>query len=100
MGDMFASVGKFISPFPLSLMNSPLDPLGLFDTPQQVAIDPAPAPPTIPAPTGQAADELVMPVSDDESVKRARRRAIARRQSQGGRTSTILTSGSGMGLGG
>jgi hypothetical protein len=73
------------------------DILGLMDEPQQVAIDP---PPTVPElPEGQG-EELVMPVSDDEAVKRARRRAIARRQSQGGRTSTILTSGSGTGLGG
>ncbi len=69
------------------------DIFGLFDEPQKVDINPPPTVPELP-------EDEPMPVSDDEDVKRARRRAIARRQSQGGRTSTILTSGSGTGLGG
>lgn len=36
----------------------------------------------------------VMPLADDEAVKRARRASIARQMSRGGRSSTILSSGS------
>lgn len=51
---------------------------------------------TAPAP---APEPPVMPLADDEAVQRARRNAIARRMSAGGRSSTILT-GSGDSLGG
>jgi hypothetical protein len=44
---------------------------------------PAPAPET-----------PVMPMADDEAVRRARRAALARQMSRGGRSSTILSSGS------
>jgi hypothetical protein len=35
----------------------------------------------------------VMPLADDEAVKRAKRQAIAKRMSAGGRSSTILSQG-------
>ena len=40
------------------------------------------------------APELVMPIADDEAVKRARKRSIAAQLQRGGRESTILTTGS------
>jgi hypothetical protein len=46
---------------------------------------PAPAAPTA-AP--------VMPIADDEAVRRARKQSIARQMGRGGRTSTMLTSDS------
>ncbi|WP_016745751.1 hypothetical protein [Rhizorhabdus wittichii] len=46
----------------------------------------------------KAADDTpVMPVADDEEVRREKRRSLARQLSRGGRRSTILTDG---GLGG
>jgi hypothetical protein len=49
------------------------------------------APAAVPAP---AAAPRVMPLADDEAVKRARKASIVRQQQRGGRASTILTGGS------
>ena len=38
--------------------------------------------------------QTVMPMPDDEEVRRARRRSTARQMGRGGRLSTILTEGS------
>ena len=56
-------------------------------TPQDLTAIAPPAPPT-------------MPTSDDEAVRRARRRRIAVAQSQGGRQSTILSTSGDAKLGG
>lgn len=41
----------------------------------------------------------VMPSADDEEIKMAKRRSIARQQRRGGRVSTILSGGSSSGSG-
>lgn len=43
---------------------------------------------------------VVMPLADDEAVMKARKRSIAEQMKRGGRTSTILTDGTGNNLGG
>lgn len=43
---------------------------------------------------------VVMPLADDEAVVKARKRSIAEQMKRGGRTSTILTDGTGNSLGG
>jgi hypothetical protein len=40
---------------------------------------------------------VVMPLADDEAVKRARRKSIAAQMSRGGRNSTILSDGDSLG---
>ncbi len=53
-----------------------------------------------PAGTTAAATERVMPLPDDEAIKRARMATIARSRGRSGRSSTILTGGAGSTLGG
>lgn len=48
------------------------------------------------APTG---GPIVMPLPDDEAVKRARKAAIAKQIGRGGRSSTILSDGDSLGGG-
>lgn len=48
----------------------------------------------------QAAPAPVMPIADDEAVKRARRRSVASQMQRGGRTSTMLTDSDNSTLGG
>ena len=47
-----------------------------------------------------APEERVMPLPDDEAIKRARMASMARGRGRTGRTSTILTGGAGSTLGG
>ncbi len=47
-----------------------------------------------------APEERVMPLPDDEAIKRARMATIARSRGRSGRSSTILTGGAGSTLGG
>lgn len=46
------------------------------------------------------ATERVMPLPDDEAIKRSRQSSILRQRGRSGRSSTILTGGAGSTLGG
>lgn len=51
-------------------------------------------------PVAAPTPERVMPLPDDEAVKKARQASLLRQRGRGGRSSTILTGGSGGTLGG
>jgi hypothetical protein len=50
-------------------------------------------------PVAAPAAPAVMPIADDESVRRARRRSLAMQLNRGGRDSTILSDGDTLGGG-